>query len=287
MGFLSNLFRRNKELIGTIPAAAGIRPTEIVATMEHGKGLIVLTTLYHDSGKGWIAIATFRKSDAFLRGMWRFDDAGSVYMKWPPLPGTEAGHEGDMLIPANSFTFSQSLLPEGFIQTPNVSRTSLFREARADAQRLVETIDSGAVKPEITKILQTKAEADEFGLRMVHAAVFMQPNARGSCFRVTQDAHGTWVCNVYVGPEEWDSAQPTQKQVVADSQQPKSLVRTPKKWRIAGRSLQNVETGEEFAISDNAYHGNREVHRDGSGFQFNRSSKYFYVNDWDIESVRR
>jgi hypothetical protein len=103
---------------------------------------------------------------------------------------------------------------------------SIFKEARADAKKLTESVESGSLAPQITKAFDTKEEAEDFGRRMVEVAPFMQPNARGSCFRVKQDLHGKWVANVYIAPKEWglsgDAVVPAQDRTNASVDVPKA-----------------------------------------------------------------
>jgi len=139
MSIFSKLFKPQKTLIGTIPAAAGIKPGEIVATMSHGKGLIALTTQQHASGSGHLAIATFTTPGAFVRGQWHFGESdGKCYIEWPPLPGDN--QEMTQVTAVNEFTFSPEFLPEGFEQTPNVQKKMKQPDSMEEGFRLLHRL---------------------------------------------------------------------------------------------------------------------------------------------------
>ena len=59
-----------------------------------------------------------------------------------------------------------------------------------------------------------------------------------------------------------------------------------KKWVVIGDMLKNRETNQEFRIVEKPYHGQGEVHVDGNGYMFHRTSEFQFVKSDDVEYLR-
>ena len=62
------------------------------------------------------------------------------------------------------------------------------------------------------------------------------------------------------------------------------LLKSKKKWGLAGSELLNVQTGEKFLVVDKLSLNRNQIRREGCGYVFARNSTYVYVNDWDIKT---